>query len=54
MSHDLQFDGKNYISSKRAAESCGYTQDYIGQLIRSKKIEARMVGRGWFDAGSAW
>ncbi|MEN9622186.1 MAG: hypothetical protein RLZZ67_620 [Candidatus Parcubacteria bacterium] len=48
MKDDLQFEGKNYFSSKRAAKNCGYTQDYIGQLIRSKKVEARMVGRVWF------
>lgn len=48
MSSDLQFDGKGYISSRRAAELCGYTQDYVGQLIRNKKIDARRVGRSWF------
>ncbi|MEK7596917.1 MAG: hypothetical protein AAB450_02265, partial [Patescibacteria group bacterium] len=48
MSQPLYFDGKKFISSKRASEVGGYTQDYIGQLIRGKKIEARMVGRSWF------
>ncbi|MDO8579455.1 MAG: hypothetical protein Q7R72_01115, partial [bacterium] len=48
MSQPLYFDGKIFISSKRASELGGYTQDYIGQLIRGKKIEARMVGRSWF------
>ncbi len=48
MNSELFFEGKKYISSKRAAEIGRYTQDYIGQLIRDKKIEARRVGRAWF------
>ena len=48
MSQPLYFEGKKFISSKRASELGSYTQDYIGQLIRSKKIEARMIGRSWF------
>ncbi len=26
----------------------GYTSDYIGQLCRAKKIDAKVVGRGWY------
>ncbi|MBI2618361.1 helix-turn-helix domain-containing protein [Candidatus Kaiserbacteria bacterium] len=48
----LMLDGKEYISSKRAAELMGYTQDYIGQLCRTGKIEARQVGRGWYIPSS--
>jgi len=48
MSSDLYFEGKKYISSKRAAEVYGYTRDYIGQLIRGKKVDAKMIGRSWF------
>jgi len=44
----LEFEGKKYISSKRAAETYGYTKDYIGQLARGKKIDARLVGRSWY------
>lgn len=44
----ITLDGINYISSKRAAKIMGYTQDYIGQLCRGGKIEARQVGRGWY------
>ena len=40
--------GKSYISSKRAAQVFGYTNDYIGQLSRSKKISSIMVGRDRF------
>ena len=48
MQDDLIFEGKKYISSRRAAKLRKYSQDYVGQLIRDKKIEARMVGRSWF------
>lgn len=44
----ITLDKVNYISSKRAAEIMGYTQDYIGQLARNGKIEARQVGRVWY------
>jgi len=41
-------EGVHYISSKRAAEILGYTQDYVGQLCRSGRMEARQIGRGWY------
>ncbi len=41
-------EGKEYISSRRAAEMGKYNNDYIGQLCRSGKISARMIGRSWF------
>jgi hypothetical protein len=40
--------GKNFISSRRAAEISDYTIDYIGQLCRSAKLDCQMVGRTWF------
>jgi hypothetical protein len=43
-----EIDGKIYISSSRAHEISGYSKDYIGQLCRGKKIEARMIGRSWY------
>ena len=48
MNGELFFDGKKYISAKRASEITGYTSDYIGQLCRGNKLECRQVGRGWF------
>ncbi len=48
MNSELIFESKKYISSKRASQLSGYNQDYIGQLIRDSKIEARRVGRHWF------
>ena len=40
--------GKTYISSKRAAELCGYAQDYIGQLARGGLIDAQRIGGLWY------
>ena len=34
---------KEYISLKEAAEITGYSPDYIGQLIRSGKLEGKQV-----------
>lgn len=48
MNGDLYFDGKKYISSSRAAKISGYVNDYIGQLCRDGKLDARMVGRSWY------
>ena len=48
MNNDLYFDGKKYISSKRASQLTGYSRDYIGELCRAQELDARMVGRAWF------
>jgi hypothetical protein len=48
MNGELFFDGKKYISSKRAAQISGYANDYIGQLCRGEKLESRMIGRSWY------
>jgi hypothetical protein len=48
MSDEISFEGKQYISSKRAAQLSGYAQDYIGQLARKGLIEARRVGGLWY------
>lgn len=43
------FSGESgYISASRAAEKCGYSSDYIGQLCRAKKIPGKLIGRTWF------
>jgi hypothetical protein len=53
MKDSIYLDGKKYISSSRAAEMAKYSKDYIGQLCRTRKIEARMMGRTWYvDEGS--
>ncbi|MDQ3089929.1 MAG: hypothetical protein M3Q24_02125 [bacterium] len=48
MNNDLLFDGKTYISVGRASKKLGYTADYLGQLCRAGKIDARMIGRTWY------
>ncbi|MDO8510198.1 MAG: hypothetical protein Q7S15_01055, partial [bacterium] len=45
---ELFFEGKRYISSRRAAQISGYVQDYIGQMCRRGELDARMVGRNWY------
>lgn len=42
------FDGKEYIKASVLAEKFRYTQDYLGQLCRGKKVDARLVGRAWY------
>lgn len=48
MSEDLFLEGKKFISVKRAASFYGYAQDYLGQLCRGGKLNAKLVGRAWF------
>ena len=36
-------DSKKYISLKDAARISGYSSDYVGQLIRSGKLEGKQV-----------
>jgi hypothetical protein len=45
---ELEISGKRYISTRRAAKEYGYHSDYIGQLIRGKKLLGRKVGRSWY------
>lgn len=42
------FDGVTYVKASVAARDFRYTADYLGQLCRGKKIDARLVGRTWF------
>ncbi len=42
-----------YISSKRASRASGYSQDYVGQLVRMGKLPATKVGKSWFVDESA-
>lgn len=44
----IVFDGVEYVKASVVAKQFRYTADYIGQLCRSKKIDARLVGRTWF------
>jgi len=46
--NELIIDDKVYVSSKRAAEITGYAKDYVGQLCREGRVQARLVGRSWY------
>jgi hypothetical protein len=46
--NEITLDGKTYLSSRRAAEVTGYAKDYIGQLCREGRVEARLIGRNWY------
>ncbi len=39
---------KNYKKATLVARDFGYTKDYLGQLCRSEKVDARLVGRTWY------
>ena len=45
---ELVIGDKVYVSSKKAAKLTGYAKDYVGQLCREGKVEARLVGRNWY------
>lgn len=45
---ELTIDGKTYLSSKKAAAVTGYAKDYVGQLCREGRVEAKLVGRSWY------
>jgi len=44
----LQIDGTTYQKVSSAARDTGYTADYVGQLCRAGKINAKLVGRTWY------
>ncbi len=48
MTDAVTLDGTEYVSSKRASQLTGYTQDYIGQIARGGKIDARRVSGLWY------
>lgn len=45
---ELTIEDKKYLSSKKAAKLTGYAKDYVGQLCREGRVEARLVGRNWY------
>jgi len=44
----VTFDAKEFISSKRASEITGYSQDYVTQLARSGKVLSRRISNRWY------
>jgi hypothetical protein len=47
-SDEIETEGIVYISSKRASNISGYTQDYIGQLARNAHINSKRIGGLWY------
>jgi hypothetical protein len=45
---ELEISGRRYISTRRAAKEHKYNSDYIGQLIRGRKVPGQKVGRAWY------
>ncbi len=48
MSTVLLFENREYIASRDAALDSGYSLDYISKLCRSKKLNAKLIGKSWF------
>jgi hypothetical protein len=44
----ILIEGVQYIKASQAAKKFKYTSDYIGQLCRGKKIDAKLIGRTWY------
>lgn len=44
----LVLDGKSYVKASKAARDLGYATDYVGQLCRSGKVTAHLIGRTWY------
>ena len=44
----ISFGNKEYVKASQIAKQFRYTQDYVGQLCRNKKVDARLVGRTWY------
>jgi hypothetical protein len=44
----LEHNGVTYVKVSVLAKRFNYTTDYIGQLCRQGKVEAKLVGRSWF------
>ena len=41
-------NGTEYKKVAKLAKEFNYTSDYIGQLCRAEKVDARLVGRAWY------
>lgn len=46
-------DGVTYTKTGTLAKQFRYTTDYIGQLCRSGKVDAKLVGRSWYVSEQA-
>lgn len=46
--NQVVFDTITFTKASVLAKEFGYTADYLGQLCRSGKVTARLVGRTWY------
>ena len=44
----ISIDGIEYEKVTSVAKRFKYTTDYIGQLCRAGKVEAKLIGRTWY------
>ena len=44
----LTLGEKKYVKASVIARELGYTADYVGQLCRSGKVDAKLFGRSWY------
>ena len=44
----VEVSGVRYVRASDIAKHFGYTADYVGQLSRAGKIDARQIGRAWY------
>lgn len=44
----ISFGNREYVKASEVAKRFKYTQDYVGQLCRGDKVDARLVGRVWY------
>lgn len=46
--NSVVIDGVSYTKASILAKKFRYTADYLGQLCRSGKVDAQLVGRAWY------
>lgn len=46
----IVIDGVEYVKASIIAKRFKYTADYVGQLCRAGKVDAKLVGRTWYVA----
>ncbi len=44
----IDISGIRYLKATDAAKKVGYTTDYVGQLARGGKVDAKQIGRAWY------
>jgi hypothetical protein len=44
----ISIDGVEYVKASNIAKRFKYTADYVGQLCRGRKVDAKLIGRTWY------